>query len=86
MPSTARQLRQPPTIKAIGRVPYFADEGIYLLESTTRAARYIRKWYNNIITQDSKNVKLLTSLLGSPFKVAVTITLKPTTKSKVANS
>jgi len=25
MPSTARQLRQPPTIKAIGRVPYFAD-------------------------------------------------------------
>jgi len=27
MPSTARQLRQPPTIEAIGRVPYFADEG-----------------------------------------------------------
>jgi len=26
MPSTARQLRQPPTIKAIGRVPYFANE------------------------------------------------------------
>ena len=26
MPSTARQLRQPPTIEAIGRVPYFADE------------------------------------------------------------
>jgi len=25
MPSTARQLRQPPTIEAIGRVPYFAD-------------------------------------------------------------
>jgi len=27
MPSTARQLRQPPTIEAIGRVPYFADVG-----------------------------------------------------------
>jgi len=26
MPSTARQLRQPPTIEAIGRVLYFADE------------------------------------------------------------
>ena len=25
MPSTTRQLRQPPTIEAIGRVPYFAD-------------------------------------------------------------
>jgi len=25
MPSTARQLRQPPTIEAIGKVPYFAD-------------------------------------------------------------
>ena len=25
MPSTARQLRQPLTIEAIGRVPYFAD-------------------------------------------------------------
>jgi len=25
MPSTARQLRQPPTIEAIGRVLYFAD-------------------------------------------------------------
>jgi len=25
MPSTARQLRQPPTIEAIKRVPYFAD-------------------------------------------------------------
>ena len=25
MTSTARQLRQPPTIKAIERVPYFAD-------------------------------------------------------------
>jgi len=25
MTSTARQLRQPPTIEAIERVPYFAD-------------------------------------------------------------
>jgi len=25
MPSTARQLRQPPAIEAISRVPYFAD-------------------------------------------------------------
>ena len=30
MPSTARQLRQPPTIEAIGRVPYFADVDRYL--------------------------------------------------------
>jgi len=30
MPSTARQLRQPPTIEAIGRVPYFANiVGLY---------------------------------------------------------
>jgi len=28
MTSTARQLRQPPTIEAIERVPYFADEGL----------------------------------------------------------
>jgi len=28
MPSTARQLRQPLTIEAIGRVPYFADKVI----------------------------------------------------------
>jgi len=27
MTSTARQLRQPPAIEAIERVPYFADEG-----------------------------------------------------------
>jgi len=27
MTSTARQLRQPPTIEAIKRVPYFADVG-----------------------------------------------------------
>jgi len=27
MTLTARQLRQPPTIEAIERVPYFADEG-----------------------------------------------------------
>jgi len=26
MPSTARQLRQPLTIKAISRVPYFAND------------------------------------------------------------
>jgi len=30
MPSTARQLRQPPTIEAIGRVPYFADIAKFL--------------------------------------------------------
>jgi hypothetical protein len=59
---------------------------VYLLESTTKAVRHIRKWYNIIITRDSENVKLLTSLPGSPFKVAVTATLKPTTKSKAANS
>jgi len=28
MTLTARQLRQPPTIKAIERVPYFADKGL----------------------------------------------------------
>ena len=35
MPSTARQLRQLPTIEAIGRVPYFADVLIQLY----------KKWY-----------------------------------------
>jgi hypothetical protein len=34
MPSTARQLRQPPTIGAIGRVPYFADIASCELVST----------------------------------------------------
>jgi len=29
MTSTARQLRQPPTIEAIERVPYFADVQLY---------------------------------------------------------
>ena len=29
MPSTARQLRQPLTIEAIRRVPYFADIAAY---------------------------------------------------------
>jgi len=29
MTSTARQLRQPPTIEAIERVPYFADGVFY---------------------------------------------------------
>ena len=33
MPSTARQLRQPPTIEAIGRVPYFADEVIDIISN-----------------------------------------------------
>ena len=28
MPSTARQLRQPPTIKAIERGPYFTDVAV----------------------------------------------------------
>jgi len=34
MPSTARQLRQPPTIEAISRVPYFTDvrKGIEVLK------------------------------------------------------
>jgi len=33
MPLTARQLRQPLTIEAIGRVPYFADKTIYKVYS-----------------------------------------------------
>jgi hypothetical protein len=59
---------------------------VYLLESTTRATRHIKKWYNIIITQDSEDIKLLTSLPGSPFEVAVAVTLKPITKSEAANS
>jgi len=31
MTLTARQLRQPPTIEAIERVPYFADDAGYCL-------------------------------------------------------
>jgi len=31
MPLTARQLRQPPTIEAIERGPYFANKSIYSL-------------------------------------------------------
>ena len=42
--------------------------------------------HNIIITQDSKNVKLLMSLPGSPFKIAIATTLKIITKSKAANS
>jgi len=37
MTSTARQLRQPPTIEAIERVPYFADELSSLLLSLLRS-------------------------------------------------
>ena len=37
MPSTARQLRQPPTIEAIGRVPYFADVMGILMVSCSRS-------------------------------------------------
>jgi len=36
MPSTARQLRQPPTIEAIGRVPYFADEVVMVYKDFNR--------------------------------------------------
>ena len=41
MPLTARQLRQPPTIEAIERVPYFADVEYLrdLLESSTTSTR-----------------------------------------------
>ena len=46
----------------------------------------MRKWHNIIITRDSGNVELSTSLPGSPFEVAVTATPKPTTKSEAANS
>jgi len=42
MPSTARQLRQPPTIEAIGRVPYFADAVIGSLDF----GNLIIKFYN----------------------------------------
>jgi hypothetical protein len=34
MPSTARQLRQPPTIEAIGRVLYFANEILTVIYGT----------------------------------------------------
>jgi hypothetical protein len=44
MPSTARQLRQPPTIEAIGRVPYFADVGPNYLNVL---ALYRRVTYTN---------------------------------------
>ena len=59
---------------------------MYLLESTTRAVRHIKKWHNIIIIRDSEDIKLSTFLPGSPFKITVTITLKPTTKSKAVNS
>ena len=41
MPSTARQLRQPPTIEAIGRVPYFADVGRGVLSRHCPDAYYL---------------------------------------------
>ena len=59
---------------------------MYPSKSTTEAAKHIRKWHNIIITQDSKNIKLLTFLPGSPFEVAVIITPKPIIKSEAANS
>ena len=36
MTSTARQLRQPPTIEAIERVPYFADNAIFKTAKESR--------------------------------------------------
>jgi len=39
MTSTARQLRQPPTIEAIERVPYFAD-----VEEIKPSAKYCENY------------------------------------------
>ena len=57
MPSTARQLRQPPTIEAIGRVPYFAD--VYLLYS--KAA----KGLSNPTTSAKYGTLPMASMVGS---------------------
>jgi len=43
MPSTARQLRQPPTIEAIGRVPYFADVGAEIYPINPLGFNFINK-------------------------------------------
>jgi len=43
MPSTARQLRQPPTIEAIGRVLYFADESKAQQNAINVVTAYKRK-------------------------------------------
>jgi len=41
MTSTTRQLRQPPTIKAIERVPYFADVLSSLPRSLLKASPFL---------------------------------------------
>jgi len=40
MPLTARQLRQPPTIEAIGRVLYFADVYTLVLKARDNSQNF----------------------------------------------
>jgi len=53
MPSTARQLRQPPTIEAIGRVPYFPNIVIFQKQINSILGEHLDKfiivYLNNII-------------------------------------
>jgi len=60
MPSTARQLRQPPTIEAIGRVPYFADVRVnlsHLAHYTLSWIAYMDNIYNIYRALKDKNQK-----------------------------
>ena len=60
MTSTARQLRQPSTIEAIERVPYFADVGISLsgLAELLIALTAIYKVSSLFISSSSKEIIL----------------------------
>ena len=42
MPSTARQLRQPPTIEAIGRVPYFPNNALSIIKLIKKFKEHYR--------------------------------------------
>jgi len=52
MPSTARQLRQPPTIEAIGRVPYFANVATITLNNWRDSLPLGVATYAKLINED----------------------------------
>jgi len=60
MPSTARQLRQPPTIEAIERGPYFAD--VLTKVAASKKVGSSSKDYKGIVKEVINKKKILTTI------------------------
>ena len=74
MPLTARQLRQPPTIEAIKRVPYFADIGNLLRSTSLRFPLMSTLRLRNL--PDSTNPGILPNFTNIRFPLIPTKDLK----------